>query len=74
MNCGWRRAVSATREYVGYGTTAQRDWGSEAWRRRHIYSISLGGSCKVLGISMYDERVLTPGGLEGLGSDEVFTV
>ena len=46
--------------------TAHNERGSEACRRRHMYSISLWGSSKVFSTSMKEERSLTPGGPEGL--------
>ena len=46
--------------------TAHSERGSEACRRRQIYSISLWGSSRVLGTSMKDERSLMPGGGEDL--------
>ncbi len=66
MNCGCRRAVDSTRVYVECGIVAQRDWGEEAWRSRQMYSISFGGRARILGTSMKEDRVLIPGGVEGL--------
>ena len=63
MNRGCSVAVFSIRLWVDFGITAQRDCGSGAWRRRHIYSISSWGSSNVFGISMYEESVLIPGGL-----------
>ena len=52
------------------GRTAHRDVGEEAWRRRQMYSISLGGRVAVLARSRYEERVLRPGVGDGFGSDD----
>lgn len=43
---------------------AQRDCGVETCRSRHIYSISFWGSSRVLGMSMKEDKVFTPGGFE----------
>lgn len=46
---------------------AQSDCGAETCRNRQMYSISFWGSSRVLGMSMKEERVFTPGGLEAFG-------
>lgn len=57
------------------GMQAQRLSGEEAWRRRQRYSISAGGRARSLGMSIYEERVFTPGGgvmlVEGRGGGMV---
>ena len=59
------------REYVVWGTTAQRERGSDAWRRRQMYSISVWGRARVFSTSMKEDRSLIPGGAEGFGGMEV---
>ena len=44
---------------------AQREVGEEAWRRRHIWEISVGGRARVFSTSMKEDRVLRAGGLNG---------
>lgn len=45
---------------------AQRDVGEAACRSRQMYSISLGGSARVLFRSRYEDRVLRPGKVASL--------
>ena len=47
------------------GITAQSELGELACRNRHMYSISVLGKSRVFGMSMNDERVLTPVSLTG---------
>lgn len=48
------------RWYIERGITAQRDLGSEAKRRRQMYSISFLGREESLGRSTYEESGLIP--------------
>lgn len=49
---------------------AQSEVGEEAWRRRQMYAISLGGRASVLSRSRYEESVLRPNGVEGFDVDD----
>jgi hypothetical protein len=43
------------------GITAHKEFGKLACRKRQMYSISLLGNSSVFGMSMNDDKVLTPG-------------
>lgn len=66
MKWGCLRAVCRMRVKELDGSMAQREVGEEACRRRQMYSISLGGSARILSRSRYEERVFRPGGAEAL--------
>lgn len=61
INCGWFRAVRLMRLYVSSGMTAQSERGSEACRRRQMYSTSLFGRLETFSRSRYADRGLMPG-------------